>query len=1170
MLTPAFSAEHSPLELGATLIQASAGTGKTYTITALFLRLLLEGGLEVREILVTTYTEAATAELRERIRERLIKAADGFAKGVSDDPVIAALIERVEHDRARRLLVRAMRELDQAAVVTIHSFCQRVLRERAFESGQLFDVELVTDNQPLLQQVTQDFWRLHLAHASPVLAAAIAASKITPDSLLELLNATAHRPFIELDPHQPKGSFAALQQDCEALFTELCACWAASRTEVRGSLLTTPPWAKANNNVGKPFHVEQWLTILDEYLKPEGGMIRDLSFLEKLTPAALKKAALAKSAPPNHPFFDLCERWVTLMQKAPIVARAHCVTWTREELQRRKVQQNILHFDDLLMRLHTALHAQTGDVLTGLLRERFRAALIDEFQDTDQVQEAIFRRIFGGTNSWLYLIGDPKQAIYGFRGADVFTYLGAAAAAQRHYTLGTNWRSERLLVDGVSALFRRNARAFLEEGIHLDDVTAAGQRDQTPLRVNGRGEPPLKIWTWDHPEPLSKGLALETLPDIVASAIAQLLDSGATIGDSPLRADQIAVLVARHREARDVQAALHAVGLPSVLISDQSVWRTHEARELHTILAAIGEPWREPLVRASLATELLGFSAPELEGLAEAEAAWEARIARFSHYHLLWSQYGFIQMFRTLLRDEKVRTRLLAFTDGDRRLTNVLHLAELLQRAAMDLRLRPAAALRWFAEQRARPANGADEATVLRLERDDEAVQIITMHRSKGLQFEVVFCPFLWAGLETKSNSKTVLFHSPAARHLTLALDDRDATARKDFILRERLAENVRLTYVALTRAMHQCHLFWGRFAKQEISGPAWLLHGADKESDELPEALRTRMKTLSAEQFEADLDQLCAGAPGMIERRTVDPECSAPVRTSRPPKVAGAQSLRPFRGQIDRSWRVSSFSSLIEGAYSELPDYDARRASGSAGASDAAQGGIHQFPAGARPGVFFHAVLENLDFTDLTNLSGLVTRQLRVASLSPDRWAEIVADCLRKVISVPLSAGFSLGQIAPRACLRELEFYLPVERLERTALRGLLENEELERLHFDPCRGWLKGFIDLVFQHGDRFYIVDWKSNHLGEAETAYEQAGLALSMASHHYTLQLRLYTVALHRYLTLRLPGYDYDRHFGGAYYVFLRGVDPAHPERGIYFERPDKDRIIDFSHTLGAVS
>ncbi len=1166
MTTPAFSAEHTLLEPGTTLIQASAGTGKTYTITALFLRLLLEEGLEVRQILVTTYTEAATADLRERIRERLIEAVNGFATGTSDDPVVSALLERLDREQACSRLAAAVRDLDQATVVTIHSFCQRVLRERAFESGLLFDAELVTDNQPLLLQVAQDFWRLHLADASPLLAAALTAAKINPSTLLELLIATAHRPFLAVDPVPMDGAFAPLADAFAELFVELCECWGGCGSAIRDSLLTDPPWAKASNNVGKRQHVETWLADLEECLKPTGAAIRDLGFLEHLSTAALARAALKRSTPPCHSFFELCARWSDLAAQVSVTVRAHFITWAREELQQRKLRQNILHFDDLLTRLHAALHAPCGDVLTGLLRERFRAALIDEFQDTDQVQEAIFRRIFGSSVSWLYLIGDPKQAIYGFRGADVYAYLKAAGAAQQRYTLGTNWRSERLLVDGVSTLFRRNSRAFLEAGIDLDRVAAAGLRDETPLLVSGRAEPPVKIWTWDNPEPLTKAGVHEELPRLVAVEIARLLGSGATIGGIPLRADQVAVLVARHGEAREVQAALHAVRIPSVLISDRSIWRTPEARDLAGILAAIVEPWREPLVRAALATEILGLTAQELDDLGQAEAEWEVRIGRFANYHALWCEHGFIQMFRTFLRDEKVRTRLLAYSDGDRRLTNVLHLAELVQRAATDLRLRPAATLRWFAEQRGRIGSGVDETAVLRLERDDDAVQIITMHRSKGLEFEVVFCPFLWADVERKANGKPTLFHVPGG-DLTLALDDRDAEARKAIVTRERLAENVRLTFVALTRAMHQCHLVWGRIEKQEICGPAWLFHGEAIESAELPERLRMRMRELTAEQFTSDLAQLCADAPGAIELCTLDAGNAPAIRPGAAPDVPRVQGPRSFRDNIDRSCRVSSFSSLVEGASGELPDYDQRRASPADGIADPFEGAIHQFPAGVRAGVCFHSILQHLDFSDLSGLPDLVERQLQAASFPVERWKDTVVACFRKVMAVPLPVGFSLGQIPMRSRLTELEFYLPVERLDRFALRHLLESEELDRLDFDSCKGWLKGFIDVVFQHGDRFYIADWKSNHLGDSASAYEQPNLVGAMSAHHYTLQLRLYTVALHRYLELRLPGYDYDRHFGGVYYVFLRGADPVRPERGIYFERPSKERILGFNQMLG---
>ncbi|MGV3530721.1 MAG: exodeoxyribonuclease V subunit beta [Chthoniobacteraceae bacterium] len=1167
-MTPAFSAEHTPLEMGTTLIQASAGTGKTYTITALFLRLLLEARLEVRQILVTTYTEAATAELRERIRERLISASAGFAAGRSDDPVVAALLERIDHAEGSSLLTRAMRELDQAMVVTIHGFCQRILRERAFESGLLFDVELVTDRRPLLEQVTDDFWRLHLAGASPLLAAAAKATKITRDTLLELLEATAHRPFIAIDPDLP-DTIEALQQECAELFRRLCDCWGGCSGIVKKALLAEPRWAHLKQPVGQRPNLDRWFPDLDACLRNENAAARDLSFLGSLSNAALKKATLKGKTTPCHEFFDLCDEWQTLAAKVPVILKAHFIRWSREELLRRKLQGKILHFDDLLTRLHDALHGSGGDVLAALLRERFRAALIDEFQDTDDIQAEIFGRIFSGPDLRLYLIGDPKQAIYGFRGADVFAYLKAAAAAHRHYTLGTNWRSEALLVDGVSTIFQRNPAAFVEDGIALDDVSAAGKRDTTPMLVAGKAEPPLKLWTWEAQEPLKNGTLSQELPASVAQAIARLLASSATIGGAPLRASQIAVLAAQHREARELQDALNAARIPSVLMSEESVWHTAEARDFQTLLVAIAEYWREPLVRAALATELLGFDAAEVESLGANESAWEAQLGRFAKYHAQWCDYGFIQMFRTLLRDEKVRTRLLSYPDGDRRVTNLFHLSELLQRAATDQRLRPQAALRWFAEQRSRPGNGRDDATVLRLERDDDAVQIITMHRSKGLQFEVVFCPFLWHGVDRRKNGKPILFHAPQTRRLTVALETENDDLT-ELIRREKLAERVRLTYVALTRAMHQCHFYWDRIFGQEASGAAWILHGKAAEKPGLPGTIRERMKSMSAAEFASDLSNLCAAAPKMIELRKVGDEdhertARVPLRTASTTEII--HSARRFNGAIDRTWSVSSFSSLIAGASSEVPDYDEARPAAGDSLPDTTLEAIHQFPAGTRTGLCFHAILQHLDFSDLSGLKELVTRHLQLASFSPDRWLETVAGCLERTMAVPLHGGFNLGQVSPEQRLNELEFYLPVNRLDESTVATLLEREESERLHIDRCRGWLKGFIDLVFEQKGKFYILDWKSNHLGHSATDYDQPGLVQAMASHHYTLQLRLYTVALHRYLQIRKPGYDYDQHFGGAFYVFLRGVDPMHPDRGIYFERPDLTRIEAFSEPLG---
>nr|MDQ3624282.1 PD-(D/E)XK nuclease family protein [Verrucomicrobiota bacterium] len=728
----------------------------------------------------------------------------------------------------------------------------------------------------------------------------------------------------------------------------------------------------------------------------------------------------------------------------------------------------------------------------------------------------------------------------------------ARVRAERRFTLHCNHRAESRLVAALNRLFGRHTNPFLLEAIAFDEVDASGKRDQTPLRVNGRSESPLKMWVWRGDGPIKLAEARRQLPAVCAAAISRLLQADAAIGEQPVRPPDIAVLVATHWQGRAVQSALDSLRIPSALLSDQNVFHTDEARELQAILAAVAEPGRDPLVRAALCTDVLGYGAADLDALAGDERAAEETLLRFKDYHDRWAGAGFIQMFRSLLQGEKVRARLLQWPDGERRLTNLLHLGELLHGEASSRRLSLSGLLKWLHGQRTRSA-GAREETLLRLERDEDAIQIITMHRSKGLQFPIVFCPFSYGESKRKGEWQRVIFHD--AGHddrLTLDLGTDNQATHKALVEHERLAEQIRLFYVALTRARHACHFVWGRFHTCEVSAGAWLLHAPpDSEQDAVPH-LRQHMKALTRETFERDLERLRNEAGGSIEISDLPAASASPWYPAAGTPQAG--TARAFTRTIARDWRIGSFTSLTENRDTEEPDYDPASVSRAPEEPVVALTGIHAFPRGKKPGACLHEIFEELDFTQPAQVEELVRRKLTAFSFDRAEWTESVVDCVRRTLDVELSPGLRLSRIPKSARLSELEFHLPVGALDAASLLRALGPEAAGRLQFDPWRGVLKGFIDLVFEHGGRFYLLDWKSNQLGPDTSAYEPETLAAVMSHHRYRLQYLLYTVALHRFLALRLRGYQYERHFGGVSYLFLRGIDPSQPRLGVFRDTP----------------
>jgi exodeoxyribonuclease V beta subunit len=1150
-----FDAIETPLSTGATLIEASAGTGKTFTIAALLLRLILERDLRIEEILVTTYTELATAELRDRIRTLLRRAIKAFATGASDDPLIAQLLARHRRDaQAAPRLEDALRSFDEAPIHTIHGFCQRMLKDRAFESGALFDAELITDQSAVLREIADDFWRTHFYSGDVLLTLFAARNKLSAETFLAHLQGLTNNPTLRVIP--------APGVPLETLKTELCATWKSlgehwrvSASEIR-ALFEDLSWAKYTH--GDRAKVDALLADLDQCLAKNSASAQ-LDCLEKFTNELLKKNTRSKSTAPKHAFFDECGKLFEQERKFFLGVQAEFFEWARVELRRRKVSRNVISFDDLLTRLNEALGGPNGVELARGIREKFKAALVDEFQDTDPVQYSIFSRIYDGSDAPVFFIGDPKQAIYGFRGADVFTYIAAADHARSQFTLSQNWRSESSLIAATNAFFGLQERPFVLEGIPFSPVEASGKADETPLTINGAKEPPLQIWLADDDEPLTNKAADALLPDLVAGEIGRLLSGDAKIGNRRVEPRDIAVLVAENAEAQLVQDALSRLQIPSVVYSAANVFKSREAGELARILAAVVEPAQEKFVRAALSTDVLGVSGDALDALTRDERAWETRLIQFAKYHQLWRDRGFIQMLRTLSVEQGVRGRLLSYRDGERRLTNLLQFAELLHTVCGENRLGMTGVLKWLGEQTSGGNALRSDDYELRLESDAEAVRIATIHKSKGLEYGIVFCPFCWGDAKTRA---AVMFHGTESGGLTLDLEGSEENERAQFT--EALAEKMRLLYVALTRAKHRSYLVWGNFKGGKNSAPAYLFGG---QSDDALGSLEARGKGLTSAQVRREIEQALGAQPSIAI--TSLPTARREVYRA-PAEETGSGEARVFHGEIDRSWGMSSFTALIRGDTREieLPGDDEIDSAEPAMEIEIPASGIFAFPRGAGPGTCLHQIFEEIDFADLRNLPEVAARKLRAFSIRG--FDEVVCEAITNVLAVPLELNrpeFTLSRIAAKARLTELEFSFPIDSLtpDRLAVPS-----RIGRLQFSRISGFMKGFVDLVFEHEEKFYIVDWKSNWLGADASAYAAPALAAEMARKLYTLQLQIYTVALHRYLSVRKRDYDFEKHFGGAFYIFLRGADPARPELGIHRARPTREFIEGMSAMLSHAS
>ena len=1214
---------HFPL-WGSRLIEASAGTGKTWTIAALYLRLVLGHGadkgfaraLMPPDILVMTFTRAATRELSDRIRARLIEAVQCFrgeAEPATHDSFLRdlrdAYAEGAERDAAAWRLDMAAQCMDDAAIHTIDAWCQRMLREHAFDSGNLFDETLEADEGRRQTEAAQDYWRQQcyplsgdeLEVALQVWPDVHALVKDMQSLLRENVPAVAGVGSLGECITQTRAERAQRLQvlaDGWEAKAERMLRWIEGELDGRAAL-----WDKRKLQAR---YYTGWFAALTVWAQDPLNQPLELSdsARKRLCPEGMAEAFKGSTMDLLLPVeFAELEQLLQALAQLPslhVALRLHAAVHVRQRLLWLKRQAGTFGFADMLQRLDAALAGDNGPALQAGILAQYPVALIDEFQDTSPLQYRLFDQIYrtadNRADSALLLIGDPKQSIYGFRGADIYSYLQARQATEgRHYVLDTNFRSTQALVDAVNQWF---VQAEVREGEGAF-MFRAGQSNPLPfesVRANGRKELLMQgrqrmaaltiAWDGSSDAPLSNDDIRRRGAEFCASQIVQWLTDGGTgfvQGDQPLqrlRPADIAVLVRTGKEATAVRRALARRDVASVYLSDQdSVFASGEAQDLLLWLRAVAAPLDGLAVRAGLATPMMGLSFDELAWLASDDEAFDARSELLKELHSLWLRLGVLAMLRQTLYRFELPARWLQDAGGERRLTNYLHLAELLQAASAELEGEQAL-IRWLATQIENPG-AAGDAQIVRLESDADLVKVVTVHKSKGLEYPLVCLPF--GGSFRPVDGKAAYLSLPVqtdgapARELVLDYDDAQL-AHAD---KERLREDLRLLYVALTRPRHALWMGLapmkrghGKNCANEQGAAGYLLAGAVSQS---------------AAGWRASIQALG-------ERCTHIAVVDLPAELPLPSRYVPSQALPAlaaapvYAAQFDRRWGIGSFSSLTRAmaapslpvlpvapqspaederalqAREALPDLDViddvmialpALSGAAAGArSDAAV--WHRFMRGPVVGNFLHDQLEWLategfalqSRDDPDNSEPLAARLLRRCERAGRKeQAADVLQWLRAVVHQPLAPlGVSLSQLGDGdALLPEMEFWLPARRLSAPHIdalcrRHILPGQPRPVLPERELHGMLMGFADLVFHHDGRYWVLDYKTNHLGLDGAAYAPQSLEQAMLQHRYDVQAALYLLALHRLLQSRLgAAYDPREQLGGALYFFLRGLD-----------------------------
>ncbi|EGR0211146.1 exodeoxyribonuclease V subunit beta [Vibrio parahaemolyticus] len=1177
---------------GARLIEASAGTGKTFTIAGLYLRLLLGHGsaetrhrvpLTVDQILVVTFTEAATAELRDRIRARIHDARIAFARGQSSDPVIQPLLNEFDdHKQAAEILLQAERQMDEAAVYTIHGFCQRMLTQNAFESGSRFNNEFVTDESHLKAQVVADYWRRNFYPLPFTLAGEIRQLWSSPSALLSDISNYLTGAPLSLSVPAMKGSLADLHTENLKKIDELKAQWRESQDD----FLTLISDSDINKRSYTKKSLPTWLEAVNAWAATETTGYDYPDKLEKFAQNVLLEKT-PKGSALQHAVFEAIETFLAnpISLKAPLLA--HAIEHCRVMLANAKNQKQWLSFDDLLTQLSASIDTDESELLAARIRTLYPVAMIDEFQDTDPLQYSIFSRIYlNNPECGLFMIGDPKQAIYGFRGADIFTYIKARNQVSAHYTLGTNWRSSADMVQAVNQVFALPDSPFIyDSDIPFLPVKYSPNAEKRIWTMGGQKQPALTYWLQEADDkPLPKGEYLTRMAEATASQIQTILTQ-AQQGQACLvngekqkavQAGDIAVLVRTGSEGRMVKQALAAQGIASVYLSNRdSVFTSSVAQDLQRLLQAVLTPENDRALRASLASELFALDAASLDALNNDEVVWENAVNEFKEYRKLWVQRGVLPMLRAVISKRHIAERLLEEgassqgENGERVLTDLMHIGELLQQASNELDS-DHGLLRWLAQSISDAENGlgGSDDQIQRLESERNLVQIVTIHKSKGLEYDLVFLPFVFSYREA-SEAK---YYDAANDRTVLDITGNDASMKQAD--KERLAEDLRLIYVALTRAVYACFigaspLRNGRSTKEPTgvhrSAIGYLIQNGQEGG------INDLYQGLTKQQDELDC-VVVADPPQRLEEKYVSPQ-----------EEIHDLSAKELQNPIDRNWRITSYSGLVKQGFHHVEhdatieitgfDIDSSEEQDEADLLEPERS-IFTFPRGARPGTFLHSLFEEIEFTQpaTTEENTQIILGLMESEQLDEEWLPILQQLIDTVLATPLDGkSLLLNQKAPSQRLVEMEFLLPVEVLSAPALNRVIQRHDplsakAGDLGFQTVQGMLKGFIDLVFEHQGKYYVLDWKSNHLGDDVTSYHGEALKSAMADHRYDLQYQIYALALHRFLRSRLANYQYDHHFGGVYYLFLRGMD-GQSDHGIFAAKPtleflqEMDRLID---------
>ena len=1109
------------------VIEAGAGTGKTYSIAILVLRLILEKKIPVQEILMVTFTKAAVAELETRIRE-FIALAYQSAQGIpiEDDTIQAIVAESINQQGApasQQLLKDALALMDETSILTIHGFCQKTLQEFAFETQQVFGAEALSPEQQdeMSANSIHDYWRKYiaplgndlLAHINPYLKVEVLEGMLKQALSGKQFNLpiTPRTPLLD-SAHQEE-----LLATIQVAEIERDTCWDSLCDEFSNN---EPAYKVAiqQNTTAKRYFSEledpnEIITQIEERKESKYISIVFPTILRGLDEWRQKKELVTQ-----------------IQQQVTYVIFAHLTILITRDLEELKSRQSVLSFDDMIDHLHRAICLSPSDELVNSLSTKYKAVFIDEFQDTDRKQYEIFHRLFGPpSETVVFMIGDPKQSIYAWRKADLFTYFKAVKEADNQFNMSVNYRSATSLIEAFNHFFlpEANFDTFYFQGspdaFSYLPVASPNLNDKGQLELNGEAVTPIAVHreAGDIFSRVAKQVA-----DLLSNPGYRIHKNNQTRSITPA---DIAILVRNKYQAADIKNALNRFSIPCINLESEKILKRAEANVLLNWLIAI-ESVTLSHINLALLTNITGYSISQLSELEE-----EALVERFREWNTKWKTKGVYVTLQSVFACFQLTNRLLQpdVESGERALSNYIQLAEILHQTETRLQYRPAELISWLQKAAEGDKMNGDEY-LQRIESDADAVQIITIHKSKGLEYNIVMAPFLEFSSDSKTEKMTAYRDANGDFFYGNSVSFTDD--QRQWVEIQLEQENRRLVYVSLTRARYKCYLFTNKPA--ECSGTLAVFLSAI---------------TKNPSPFINEVTELPQIPDNFCYQATARPQ-------------ARFEQAPDFRLK-NTNWQKLSYSYLN-------PDHGVRALS--AGSESAASKNaydqfiFYQLRKGAFTGNLIHYLLEHIDFTQPASWSFTINKALqRMSPGLEETHGEGLYQLIEQLCTLSLTAGnhtFTLPQISRNHQMAELEFNFPVHEFQTRQLMEL--STPNTRFHLQKGQSWqglMNGKIDFIGKQGEQFYLIDWKSNHLGYETECYNETALLEAMDANNYHLQYYIYLVALYKYLQSRLPDFDYDRHIGGVFYLFVRGIRSG-ASQGIFYRKPTHEQLLQFMNIL----